>query len=422
MKYNTVTKESVKVYFTACFFLFVSACTLFEFKPPKIDGSALTKISPSQCPEFSDDMGFDGLRNSALQSIVYLNRVPHDTIFWFGSDAVTAYHMKKSLEHFLAFIEKNPTVSDLNNFIKTDYIAYVSKGGEASGDVLFTGYYEPELQGSLQKTEEYRYPVYSLPDDIAFVELSLFGSEFKERQRIVGRYTDNQRVVPYYERGEISKNRLDGHSVPIAWVKDRVDLFFLEIQGSGKICLNSGGCLNVHYHASNGQPYSSIGALLIDQQKIPREEMSMQRIREHLKNHPLETDEILNHNKSVIFFKTEEDGPYGCLSVKLTPGRSIALQRRIFPAASLAFIEASKPLVDGEGNIIEWKNFSRFVLNQDTGGAIQGPGRADIFWGNGPYAEIAAGHMQHYGRLYFLVLKESLSKNELLDSSRQNTY
>jgi len=422
LRYNTVTKEIVKVFFTTCFFLFVSACALFEFKPPRIDGSALKKIDPYQYPEFSDDMAFDGLRNSALQSLTYLERVPSDKLFWFGSEAVTAYHMKKSIEHFLAFIEKNPSVSDLNNFIKTDYIAYVSKGGEDSGDVLFTGYYEPELQGSLQKTEEYRYPVYSLPDDIAFVELSLFGSEIEGRQRIVGRYTDNQRVVPYYERGEISKNCLGGHSVPIAWVKDRVDLFFLEIQGSGKICLNSGGCLNVHYHASNGQPYSSIGALLIDQQKIPREEMSMQKIREHLKNHPLETDEILNHNKSVIFFRIEEDGPYGCLSVKLTPGRSMALQRRIFPAASLAFIEASKPLVDGEGYIIEWKSFSRFVLNQDTGGAIRGPGRADIFWGNGPYAEIAAGHMQHYGRLYFLVLKKGLSKNELLDSSRQNTY
>lgn len=412
----------VLLVFFVCLSQVLSGCAWFDRKPPRTEGSALIKLRASQYPEFSDDLAFDGLKDSALQSIVYLNKVPGDTVFWFGEDAVSAYHMKKSLEHFLTFIEKTPTPEDLNRFIKTDYTAYVSKGGEDTEEVLFTGYYEPELSGSLRQTEVYKYPVYSLPDDLAFVELSLFGPKFEGRKRLVGRYTDDKRVVPYYERGEIKKNTLNGRSRPIAWVKDKVDLFFLEIQGSGKICLAGGGCINVHYHASNGQPYSSIGALLIHQEKIPREEMSMQKIREYLKNNPLETDEILNHNKSVVFFKVEEGGPYGCLNVQLTPGRSIALQKRIFPAASLAFIEASKPLLDGEGNIMEWKNFKRFVMNQDTGGAIRGPGRADIFWGNGPYAEITAGHMQHHGQLFFLVLKEDRIDNELLDTSRQNTY
>ena len=113
----------------------------------------------------------------------------------------------------------------------------------------------------------------------------------------------------------------------------------------------------------------------------------------------------MNYNPSYVFFKIEEDGPLGYLEVILTPGRSIAMDRRLFPLAGLAFIETQKPLTADDGKIDHWTDFSRFVLYQDTGGAIRGPGRADLFWGNGDYAEIAAGHMKHPGKLYFLILK-----------------
>lgn len=185
--------------------------------------------------------------------------------------------------------------------------------------------------------------------------------------------------------------------------------FFLQIQGSGKIHIDGGGVLNVHYHASNGKAYRSIGNLLIEQGKIPRAEMSMQQIRAYLDAHPEEVSAIFSYNPSYVFFKIEPDGPRGCLDVRLTPGRSLAVDRRIFPMAALSFIQTQKPMVDGNGAIVGWTECARFVLNQDTGGAIRGPGRGDIFWGNGPYAELAAGHMQHPGRLYFLILKPGLS-------------
>ncbi|MCP4574944.1 MAG: murein transglycosylase, partial [Deltaproteobacteria bacterium] len=184
-----------------------------------------------------------------------------------------------------------------------------------------------------------------------------------------------------------------------------VDLFFLFFQGSGIIYLDAGKKINVHYHGSNGHPYRSIGRLLIDEGKIPKEEMSMQAIRHYLSNHPDEVEDILNYNPSYVFFQEEADGPFGCLGVKLTPGRSLALQRKLFPSAALVFIETQKPLADGNGEIQAWADFGRFVLNQDTGGAIVGPGRADLFWGNGEYAKLAAGYMQHEGRFHFLVLK-----------------
>jgi membrane-bound lytic murein transglycosylase A len=276
-------------------------------------------------------------------------------------------------------------------------------GGPESGQVLFTGYYEPHLKGSLTPDTRFRYPVYAMPRDLMVIDLSPFSEEFKGK-RIVGRLQGNS-VVPYPDRQAIEADTdFASKAVPIAWVDDRIDLFFLQIQGSGRIYLTNGKFLRVHYHGANGRPYRSIGRLLIDQGKIPAEEMSMQRLKSYLGNHPAEVDAVLNHNPSYVFFKTETSGPIGAIGVDLTPGRSVAVDRRIFPMAAPAFLQTQIPVVDGDGRIDRWVDFSAFALNQDTGGAIQGPGRVDIFWGNGPYAEIAAGHMQHKGDFYLLIL------------------
>jgi membrane-bound lytic murein transglycosylase A len=132
----------------------------------------------------------------------------------------------------------------------------------------------------------------------------------------------------------------------------------------------------------------------------------MQSIRKFLTTHPALVKEILNYNPSYVFFRTLEDGPLGNIGVPLTPGRSIALDSKLFPKGALGFISSQKPVVDETGAITEWSKFSRFVINQDTGGAIRGAGRADVFWGSGPYAEIAAGHMKHEGELYLLIKKQ----------------
>jgi membrane-bound lytic murein transglycosylase A len=145
---------------------------------------------------------------------------------------------------------------------------------------------------------------------------------------------------------------------------------------------------------------------MIDKGYLSREEMSMQAIRKYLTEHPEGVDEVLNHNPSYVFFKPGENGPFGSLGIPLTPGRSVALDHRIFPRGALGFISCRKPVVDDQGKILEWVPFSRFVLVQDTGGAIKGPGRADIFWGSGSYAELTAGTLQHDGDLYLLLLKK----------------
>jgi membrane-bound lytic murein transglycosylase A len=392
------------ILFLFLFLLTFTGCGIFKKRPSEIKKTALIRIDSSEYPDFFDDMDYDGLENCILGSVSYLNRVPPTKIFRFGQDVFNTAHMIKSLEYFLNFIRTKPLKDELIQYIKENYLIYTTVGSDTSEQVFFTGYFEPVLQGSLNKDTEYQIPIYVRPDDLTTIDLSLFSPQFKG-ETIVGRYI-NQSVVPYYDRKEIEyQGLLEGKVQEIAWLKDRLDLFFLQIQGSGKINLDNGEIINVHYHGSNGQPYRSIGKLLVDEGKISREEISMQKILDYLRNHPEEIETVLSYNPSYVFFKVEKDGPLGSLEVKLTPGRSIALDRRLFPLAGLAFIETKKPSINEDGTIQKWVAFSRFVLNQDTGGAIRGPGRADLFWGSGPYAEIAAGQMQELGNLYFLILK-----------------
>ena len=384
--------------------LLVSGCKP-RITPPTRE-NAMERLSSWSYPDFLDDMTYDDLGQSILQSLSYLNKIPADRQFFFGKDRYNTEHMIKSLQLFMDYIQKRPSLQDLEEFIQSNYHIYRSVGRDGKGEVLYTGYYEPLLKGSLVRNEEFRYPIYTRPRDLITIDLSLFHKKFKG-ERIIGRFTD-QTVVPYYDRSEIEADEvLQGKAEVLAWARDPVDVFFLQIQGSGKVQLENGDVFNVHYQTTNGRPYRSIGKLLIDQEKISVTEMSMQKIREYLRNHPDEIDSVLNYNPSYVFFKIEPNGPLGNINVQLTPGRSIALDRRIFPPAALTFIETEKPVIDDTGQIKSWQRLSRFALNQDTGGAIKGPGRADLFWGNGSYAEIAAGHLKHTGKLYFLVWKST---------------
>lgn len=377
-------------------------CTFFK-PPPTQPTASLVRLDPSDYPDFSDGFFLDNLSHGIDNSLEYIGKVPETRVFRFGDDAYRARHLMRSLTILKDFLATRPDTGAINRFIGENYRVYRSVGGPETGRVLFTGYYEPQLQGSLKPGGRYRYPIYAMPKDLMVIDLSSFGKKFKG-QRIVGRLKGNT-LVPYPDRQVIDADRsFDRVATPIAWVDDRIDLFFLHIQGSGRVYLTNGDVLRVHYHGVNGRPYRSIGRLLIDQGKIPSEQMSMQRLKAYLKNHPEEVEDVLNHNPSYVFFKTETAGPTGALGVDLTPGRSVAVDRRVFPMAAPAFLQTQIPVVDGNGRIDRWMDFSAFALNQDTGGAIRGPGRVDIFWGNGPYAQIAAGHMQHEGNFFLLIL------------------
>lgn len=374
-----------------------------EATPP---ASASVLRRPADDPALLDDADPATLRTAVGRSLDWLDGVPADSVLDFGACGVPAGALARSLQDLHAFLAGDPAASTLAGWVREHFDVVESVGGE-DGDVLFTGYFEPVIPGAPRRTAEATVPVYRRPDDLVTVRLREFGSDFPD-ERFSGRVTDEGNLVPYHTRREIEEEgALEGRGLEIAWVEDRVDLFFVQVQGSGAVRFPGGGEVRIGYAASNGRPYRSIGRLLIEEGRVPEERMSMQAIREYLERHPDDVARVLNHNPSYVFFRVLETPPLGSLGVPVTGGRSIATDYRLFPRAALAFMVTTRPAVDAEGRVVAGAPLRRFVLNQDTGGAIRGPGRADVYWGRGPEAAETAGRMQQRGRLLFLVPRES---------------
>ena len=270
-----------------------------------------------------------------------------------------------------------------------------AEGGETEG--LITGYYEPLLRGSLEPSDEYRYPLYGVPEDLLIVDLGGIYPQLKN-MRLRGKLVGN-RVVPYYDRAQLTDNPDLLRGAEILWVDSLVDKFFLHVQGSGRVQLGDGRIVGVGYAGQNGHPYQSIGRVLIGMGELEREEVTLFTIKDWLRANPERLHEVLAKNPSYIFFELRDgdaDGPFGSLNVPLTPARSIAVDRRVIPLGAPVWLQTTLP--DEEES-----PFARLMLAQDTGGAIKGHVRADVFWGQGDSAEKLAGLMKQQGRLFVLL-------------------
>jgi membrane-bound lytic murein transglycosylase A len=279
-------------------------------------------------------------------------------------------------------------------FFEAHFVPFaLSNNGAREG--LFTGYYEPELRGSLQRSQRYSVPLFGRPDDLVTVDLGAFRDELRG-QRIAGR-VENGALRPYDTRQRIAEGALGPRGKPLVWVDDATEAFFLEVQGSGRIVLDDGRVLRVGFAAQNGHPYVPIGRTLIERGALAREDVSMQSIKAWLAAHPGEAAAIRNSNPSYVFFRfLEGDGPLGSEGVALTPGRSLAVDRAFLPMGVPVFLDADDPLDAG-------LRLQRLVMAQDTGGAIRGPVRGDVFWGPGKAAEERAGKMRSTGRAWILL-------------------
>jgi membrane-bound lytic murein transglycosylase A len=373
-------------------------------KPIEVPKPALSLMKPEKLIPVVDDLDRESLLAAIEKSLRYYDGISGNTSFLLGGRNVTLRELKESLAAFREIIHGSEADEIRWNKILDTFDVYRASGFDENGTVLFTGYFEPILEGSLEETQEYRYPIYRAPDDTVVVHLGKFNRKYRN-EKIVGRLEDGE-LVPYFTRQDIEDGGLlKGREFELAWVKDPVALFFLHIQGSGKITLPGGDFLQVSYAHSNGRPYRSIGKYLIEKGKLSPGEVTHSAIKKYLTEHPLELSEILNYNESYIFFRIVEKGPVGALGLSLTAGRSIATDLDLFPRGAVAFIRLRKPVFDDEGNIKAWKSFSRFVLNHDTGGVIKGPGRVDLFCGTGSDAELLAGSLKEKGELYFLLKK-----------------
>jgi membrane-bound lytic murein transglycosylase A len=364
-----------------CLLLALFACARPPMPVTKPE-DALDRISWWRAVAPRDDLAFKGVAEAARQSLEYYKKLPPGTSFSFGQEQVTALDMVVTLQNFLLIVENDSLTPDQKvRQIKNEFNIYRSVGSNG-GRVLFTGYYEAMLSCRLIADDIYKYPLYRRPDDIIEIDLTLFGDSFP-KDKIFGRL-DNKKVIPYYSREEIDQKQvIANRGLEMLWCNDPVAIYFLQVQGSGRVDLGDGNIVSVLYDGQNGRPYKSIGRYLIDSGVFLKENMSMQAIREYLHTHPDDVSRILNQNPSYVFFRMDMGPPLGNIGVPLTPGRSIATDSRLFPKGALALIATQKPVVEN-GAIKGWVPFTRFVLNQDTGGAIKGPGRADLFWAKRP--------------------------------------
>ena len=359
----------------------------------------LSKVAQDDAPTFNDDAEIATLLTAAVRHLHYLHKLPNDSSYPFGADVYPISWLRESMDSFIDILKQDPSREELSRIVMENYTSYQAGGREdfAKGEMLFTGYYEPFLQGSLSKKAPYLYPLYAPPPTLLQIK------DPKSGKTLFKRRGQKNQLQPYWTRKEIEEN---GHAAgsELVYVKDPVDAFILHVQGSGKIQLTDGSIRSIHYAASNGLEYFSIGKLLVDQGKMTLEEASIPTIRNYLRAHPEEQTAILHHNSKFIFFNWAPAGdPVGSIGEPLVAGRSIAIDPDVLPQQSLAFLISSKPELDSNGRILRWIPMQRFVLPQDTGSAIKGAGRADLYWGSGSYAKTAAGSMKEKGTLYFLV-------------------
>lgn len=280
-------------------------------------------------------------------------------------------------------------------FFEAHFSPYQVSSADGVADGLITGYYEPLLRGSRKPTQRFRFPLYGVPDDLLVIDLAEQHPELKGL-RLRGRL-DGRRIVPYYDRAQIEGGAAAVRGRELVWVDDAIELFFLQIQGSGRIQLEGGEWLRVGYADQNGHPYRSIGRLLVERGELSLERASMQGIKAWARQHPARVQELLNQNASYVFFRelpAQPGGPPGALGVPLTAQRSLAIDPRHVPLGAPVYIATTWPNTA--------KPLNRLMIAQDTGGAIRGAVRADFFWGFGDEAAREAGRMRQTLRLWLL--------------------
>lgn len=400
-----------KVYKIGTFLLFLAiACygVYLFLKPKALEIKVhLHPVPFSSLPGWGTDDLTPSFEAFKVSCKVFLNTRPNKRV---GSELINlrakdwqpackaAMEMPKSIDS-----------NQIRNFFQTwfgvvEFHNSLPEGQSMQG--MFTGYYVSTLNGSLTKTKRYNIPIYGIPNDLITVNLGLFSKELKN-QVIVGRVDPNNRLVPYYTRAEIDNGVIEKKAPVIAWVDNYIDRLFLEIQGSGAIVLPDGNSLYINYVAQNGAAYSSIASVLINKGLMTKHNASMQHIREFFAKNPDQIKPIMSSNKSFVFFdKLKKNTALGAQGTELTAGYSLAVDRKWVPIGAPIWLNTTRPVLKSSKTL----PFQRLMIAQDTGGAIRGVVRGDVFWGSGKKAFSIAGRMKNQGQYWMLLPKHVVDR------------
>lgn len=293
---------------------------------------------------------------------------------------------------------ERPDSRSVRQFFETHFDPWLAVNPDGTSHGLVTGYYEPLIQGSRHRTDRDQWPIHGVPEDMLTVDLGEIYPDLRN-MRLRGRLVGN-RVVPYWTRAQLDEMSGLVPAPTLLWAADPIDLFFLQVQGSGQVELPDGSRVRIGYADQNGHPYNSIGRWLVSQGELKLEQASMQSIKQWARDNPHRLNEMLNTNPSYVFFRelpASTGGPIGALGVPLTAKRSIAIDPRYVPLGAPVFLATTYPLSE--------RPLRQLMLAQDTGGAIKGVVRADFFWGFGDEAGTQAGRMRQQGQMWVLLPK-----------------
>ena len=361
-------------------------------KPLPPGALALRKIGPEDYPDFG--LAFEnraGLKQAIRYSLEYLAKPSSQKYFPYGD--ITHGRAVASLQRFLEILDTAASPAGLNEAIRREYDVYQSVGCDDRGTVFFTGYYTPIFEGRRQRDARYRYPLYGLPPDLVK----------DDEGQTLGRRTPAGGMEPSYPtRRQIEEGRLlDG--LEVAWLDSAFRAYVITVQGSAKLRLEDGRLYELGYAGNNGHEYTPIATAMIADTVIRRDQLSLQTLLRYFSEHPERTYHYSWKNDRYVFFKEAPGGPFGSLGAPVTPFRSIATDKQVFPRACLSFVSTTAPVV--YNNEVVQAPFASFTLDQDTGGAIRAAGRCDIFMGVGPSAEALAGRTGAEGKLYYIFVK-----------------
>ncbi|MFH2201509.1 MAG: MltA domain-containing protein [Elusimicrobiota bacterium] len=374
--------------------------------PPRLN--AVERLAPESWPQLADDLEPATFAQAGERSIAYL-RGKGDALYRLGDIRVGTQRLIDTIEELGRLLDRRLPQDEFDRRLKEDFELFRLNRSTTPHSAHYSSYYQPVLEASRVRTEEYPYPLYRKPPDMIEARLEDFSDQYKG-STLIGRVDETGRFVPYFDRRDIDiRKQLAGKNLEVAWLKNEFDRLDLHIQGSGILRYPDGGEALALFAATNARPYKSVGLTVVGAGAMTREEIKAETLRRYLAQHPEGEAWLISQNPRYTFFSvqpmTKDGEPSGSIGQPLTPGRSIAVDPEFVPLGAVAYVSLTMIQADGKGGWLGKNPARRFVHCQDTGGAIKGPGRVDLYMGHGPQAKATAHSVWDQGDMYVLLKK-----------------